>query len=134
MATANSEASVDILQLAGCDQVLRLGQMLGTALARRVLMPGGRSHVIGEFGELLIAEATAPEPLFGRPLLDSGLRQRTGLTVAGVWERGELTVARLTTVLNRSSTLVLAGSRAGLDAYDALFGIERSIGRVNSTR
>lgn len=128
VATANSEASVDILQLAGCDQVLRLGEMLGTALARRVLMPGGRSHVIGEFGELLIAEAAAPEPLVGRPLLDSGLRQRTGLTVAGVWERGELTVARPTTVLNRSSTLVLAGSRAGLDAYDALFGIERSIG------
>lgn len=127
VATANSEASVDILQLAGCNQVLRLGEMLGIALARRVLVPDGRSHVIGEFGELLIAEAIAPEPLVGKPLLDSGLRQRTGLTVAGVWQRGQLDVARPTTVLGRSSTLVLAGSRAQLDDYDALFGVNRTI-------
>ncbi len=128
VATADSEASVDILELAGCDQVLRLGEMLGTALARRVLVPDGRCQVIGEFGELLIAESTAPEPLVGTPLLDSGLRQRTGLTVAGVWQRGRLDVARPTTVLDRSSMLVLAGSRAQLDTYDTLFGVERTVG------
>ena len=60
VATADSEASVDILELAGCDQVLRLGEMLGTALARRVLVPDGRCQVIGEFGELLIAEVHRP--------------------------------------------------------------------------
>ena len=127
VATANSDASVDILQLAGCGAVLQLGEMLGTALARRVLMPDGRSHIIGDFGDLLIAEATAPEAFVGKPLLDSGLRQRTGLTVAGVWQRGELVVARPTTVLDRSSTLVLAGDRAGLDAYDVLFGVDLTI-------
>jgi voltage-gated potassium channel len=125
VATANSEASVDILQLAGCDQVLQLGEMLGQALARRVLTPDGRSHVIGELGELLVAESTAPGSLVGKPLLESGLRQRTGLTVAGVWKRGDLHVARPSTVLEASSTLVLAGSRAQLDAYDGLFGVER---------
>lgn len=124
MATANSAASVDILQLAGCDEVLQLGEMLGRALARRVLVPGGRSQVIGEFGGLLIAEATAPEHLIGRPLVDSGLRQRTGLTVGGVWKRGEIEVARPSTVLTPQSTLVLAGSREQLDAYDELFGAE----------
>lgn len=127
VATANRRASVDILQLAGCDQVLELGEMLGAALARRVLVPDGRSHVIGEIDGLLIAEATAPQTLVGRPLLDSGLRQRTGLTVAGVWERGSLEVARPTTVLSPASILVLAGSRAQLETYDELFSVDRPV-------
>lgn len=127
VATANAKDSVDILQLAGCDHVLQLGEMLGAALARRVLVPDGTSHVIGGMGDLLVAEATAPEALIDKPLVDSGLRQRTGLTVAGVWERGHLEVARPTTVLRPKSTLVLAGSRAQLDTYDELFGVERKL-------
>ena len=126
VATANRTASVDILELAGCNRVLELGEMLGSALARRVLAPDGRSHVIGEIDGLLIAEAIAPRALVGKPLLDSGLRQRSGLTVAGVWERGQLQVARPTTVLTPSSILVLAGSRSQLDIYDGLFGGELS--------
>jgi voltage-gated potassium channel len=122
VATANSAASVDVLELAGCDRVLQLGEMLGRALAQRVLGPDARTSVIGEFGELLIAEATAPGALTGHPLRDSGLRQRTGLTVAGVWDRGCFEVARPTTTLTPSSILILAGSRAQLDAYDAAFG------------
>lgn len=121
VATANSSASVDILQLAGCDHVLQLGDMLGRALAARVLGPDARATVIGEFGELLIAEATAPDDLAGKPLSESGLRVRTGLSVAGVWERGELVVARPTTVLQEQSILVLAGSREQLDSYDDQF-------------
>jgi voltage-gated potassium channel len=127
VATANADASVDVLQLAGCDKVLRLGEMLGTALARRVLVPDGRSRVIGEFGALRIAEATAPESLVGHPLVDSGLRQKTGLTVAGVWQRGQLEVGRPSTVLNPASILVLAGSQEQLATYDALFGVDRTI-------
>lgn len=125
VATADARASVDILQLAGCDEVLRLDELLGSAVARRVLAPGARSQVIGSFDELLIAEAAAPAALVGRPLRDSGLRQDTGLTVGGVWDRGELTVARPTTVLSRTDTLVLVGSRTQLDAYDERFGTRR---------
>ena len=124
--TANDDASVDILELAGCDRVLRLDEMLGSALARRVLAPDGRSQVIGEFGELLVAEATAPDALVGPPLLETGLRQRTGLTVAGVWDRGTFSVARPSSVLTPSCTLVLAGSRGQLDTYDELFGRDRA--------
>ncbi|HUF32006.1 MAG TPA: NAD-binding protein [Acidimicrobiales bacterium] len=123
VATANSTASVDILQLAGCTEVLQLGDMLGRALARRVLGPDARTSVIGEFGELLIAEASAPQTLADRPLSESGLRQRTGLTVAGLWHRGHFEVARPTTVLTPSSILILAGSRAQLDTYDEAFGL-----------
>ncbi len=121
VATANAEASVDILQLAGCDEVLRLGEMLGAALARRVLAPDGRSQVVGRFGELLIAEAAAPVALVGKPLLGSGIRDLTGLTVGGVWDRGELLIARPSTVLTETSILVLAGSEEQLARYDDRF-------------
>jgi voltage-gated potassium channel len=127
VATATSPASVDILQLAGCDQVLQLGEMLGTALAGRVLAPDGRALVIGTFGELLIAEALAPERLAGQTLQEAGLRQRTGVSVAGVWERGRFVIARAGTTMTPSSMLVLAGSRDQLDAYDKAFGTDHHV-------
>ena len=40
VATASANASVEILEMAGCTRVLRLGQMLGEALARRVPAQG----------------------------------------------------------------------------------------------
>ena len=125
VATANSAASVDILRLAGCNEVLQLGEMLGEALARRVLAPDGRSRVIGEFGDLLIAEAQAPPDLIGRPLAETGLRARTGLVVGGVWDKGRLEVARPTTVPTVTSTFILAGRRSELDAYDDAFATQR---------
>ncbi|MFP5321324.1 MAG: potassium channel family protein [Acidimicrobiia bacterium] len=121
VATANSEASVDILHLAGCDHVFRLGEMLGAALARRVLTPDGRSQVIGDFEELLIAEAATPPALAGKTLADTEIRRRTGLTVGGLWHRGRLRVARPTTVLEAGSIIVLAGSAEQLATYDELF-------------
>ncbi len=123
-ATANSGASVDVLQLAGCDEVLRLGEMLGSALGRRVLGPNGRSQVIGRFGDVLIAEAVTPPVLDGTTLAQTEIRGRTGLTVAGIWHRGRLEVARPATVLRAGNILVLAGSRAHLDTYDELFAAD----------
>jgi voltage-gated potassium channel len=123
-ATASSEASVDVLELAGCDEVLRLGEMLGAALARRVLAPHGRSQVIGRFDDVLIAEAVTPVALAGQTLHETRLRALTGLTVAGIWHRGRLHVARPTTVVEPGNTLVLAGSRDHLSTYDDLFAAD----------
>jgi len=131
VATANTEASVDVLHLAGCDHVFRLGEMLGSALARRVLTPDGRSQVIGDFEELLIAEAATPPALAGRTLADTMIRQRTGLTVGGLWHRGTLHVARPTTVMEPGGIIVLAGSAEQLATYDDLFAdAEQEHGRV----
>jgi voltage-gated potassium channel len=127
VATANSAASVDILQLAGCNHVLQLGEMLGAALARRVLTPDGRSQVIGRFGQLLVAESVVPEALVGRHLRDSGLRQDTGVHAVGVWDRGRFSIARPDTALTSTSTLVLAGSRSQLEAYDDAFAVTRAL-------
>lgn len=122
VATASSPASVDILELAGCNQVLQLGEMLGQALARRILGRDARSHVVGEFGELLIAEAAvAGTPLAGRTLREIRLSDHARVNVVGVWDRGRFALAGPDTRLDESSVLLLAGRRADLDEYDALF-------------
>ena len=69
VATAADVASVDILELAGCTRVLQLAAMMGKSLARRVIGQDTKTHVIGQFDGLLIAEAgVSGTPLVGRRL------------------------------------------------------------------
>jgi len=123
VATASADASVDILQLAGCTRVLRLGQMLGEAFARRVLGRDGRTRIVGEFDDLFIAEAgVAGTDLAGRTLAEARLREQAGLNAVGAWQRGVFEPARPETRLETGSVLVLAGSREQLARYDELHG------------
>lgn len=122
VATASSSASVDILELAGCNQVLQLGEMLGRVLSRRVLLRNARSHVVGEFGDVLIAEAAvAGTPLVGRTLREIRLADHARVNVVGVWDRGHFQLAGPDTQLEQSSVLLLSGSRQDLLEYDELF-------------
>ena len=117
-------ASVDILKLAGSSYVLRLDEMIGQSFARRTLGGDAKSHVIGKFDELLIAEATAHRtPLVGKTLRESQLRQNLGVTVVGVWERGRFEPARAETEINDNTVLVLAGSKEHMFRYDEFFMI-----------
>ncbi|HEY5768517.1 MAG TPA: NAD-binding protein [Terrimicrobium sp.] len=122
--TASSEDSLEILRLAGSSYVIQLGEMMGQALARRITGVDARAHVIGEFGDLLVAEATAAgTPLVGRTLAESKLRKHTGLTVIGIWKRGRYEIASATTRIDATSVLVLAGSAQQIRNYDELFCI-----------
>ncbi|MEE9149305.1 MAG: NAD-binding protein, partial [Candidatus Tectomicrobia bacterium] len=124
IATANRETSVDILQLAGCSHVLQLGDMLGQSLARRIIGGDALTHVIGEFDQLLIAEATvAGTPLVGTTLQQSRLREQVGISVIGVWERGHFETAGPETRLGPHTMLVLAGSQSQLRTYDERFAM-----------
>jgi voltage-gated potassium channel len=121
---ASSSASVDILHLAGCHRVLELGEMMGQSLARRVLGRDAKSHVIGQFDSLLVAEAAAAgTPMVGKTLRESRLREFVNLNVVGVWDRCHFQNATPETKMRASTVLVLAGSREQLDAYDELFCI-----------
>ncbi|MDX1664767.1 MAG: NAD-binding protein [Candidatus Promineifilaceae bacterium] len=121
VATASSPASVDILELAGCDYVLQLGKMLGEALARRVAGGPSAVHVVGQFGDLLIAEASARESsLLGKTLRESELRQRAGATVLGFWDRGAFESAAPDVRVEEKMVLVLAGTAEQLERYEAL--------------
>jgi Trk K+ transport system NAD-binding subunit len=121
-ATASDEASVDILELAGSNEVLRLEEMLGQSFARRTMGGDAVAHVMGQFGELMIAEATARRtPLAGKLLRDTKLRENIGVTVLGVWDQGAFQPARVDTVINKNTVLVLAGSREHIDRYNEIY-------------
>ncbi len=122
--TANSPDAVDILGLAGSTKVIQLAEIMGQALARRITGVDARAHVIGEAREILIAEATAAgTPLVGKTLAQSKLRQNAGVTVIGLWRRGQFEMATAETRIDADSVLVLAGSTEQLNAYDELFCI-----------
>ena len=122
--SASDEASVDILKLAGSSFVLQLEEMIGQSFARRTVGGDAMSHVIGQFDDLLIAEATAHRtPLVGKTLRENKLRENVGITVVGVWERGRFEPARPETLIADHTVLVLAGSKEHLFRYDELFCI-----------
>jgi voltage-gated potassium channel len=119
-----SAESVAILELAGSSHVLHVPEMLGRALARRTLGGDGRAGIIGRFGDLLIAEAPVTgTPLIGKRLADSRLREATGLTVVGVWERGRFEPPTPDAVLGPSTALVLAGTEEQLERFAELMVI-----------
>jgi voltage-gated potassium channel len=119
LATATSQDSVDILELAGVDRVLQLGRLLGRAFARRILAPRGRSSVISEFEDVVIAEVAASHTgLAGRTIADLELRDRVGVSIVGVWERGRLRSPTPAREIHEHSVLILAGTEEQLRDYE----------------
>lgn len=123
---AREAASVDVLQLAGSTHVLELPDMLGRSLARRTLAGDHRASIIGQFDQLIIAEApVAGTPLIGKSLGEGWLREATGLTAVGAWERGRFSIPGPETRLNPSTVLVLAGTEDQLRQFTELTAIYR---------
>lgn len=123
-ANADLDDSVDILQLAGSTYVLQFMKLLGQSLSRRVIRTSARSNVIGSIDALLIAEAPAMRtPLVGKTLQESRLRETTGITVVGVWERGRFEIPTAETTIHSTTVLLLAGSADQLGNYDENIGV-----------
>jgi voltage-gated potassium channel len=121
---ARDPASVDVLQLAGASHVIELAEMLGQSLARRTLGGDHRANIVGEFDELVVAEAPVTgTPMVGKTLGEGWLRRTTGLTVVGAWERGAFAVPGPDTEIHASTVLVLAGSRDQLELFEELTAI-----------
>src|SRR5688500_17434059 len=106
VAIVEEEDSVDILQLSGATTVLALKHQLGAYLANRVDAGRRQAHVVGEFRELQIAELPARDtPFLGVTVRDTRLRQQTGASVVGLWERGQLKPAFPQTEIRADSVL-----------------------------
>lgn len=124
MVTARSDNGEEILKLAGATEVLRLGHLLGAAMARRTHGGDALAHVIGRFDDLIVAEALVRgTPLMGKTIATSGLKAHLGLTVACAWERGKVAIARADTPLTTNTVLVLVGTQQQIDSYDEAFCI-----------
>ena len=122
--TARDQQAEEVLTLAGSNMVLKLGEMLGNALARRIISGDAVAHVIGEFDDLIIAEAAvAGTPLVGKTLSECRLEELVGIQVVGVWERGDFSIASPDTLIEEAAVLVLAGNTEQVQRYDAMFCI-----------
>ncbi len=91
-------------------------------MAARTFGLSGDSHVIGEFAGLRIAEASPMgTDLLGRTLAEVQLPKRLGVSIIGIWRRGDFSIATADSVLTDSSMLILAGTAEQLAAYDACY-------------
>jgi Trk K+ transport system NAD-binding subunit len=115
------EESVDILELSGATAVLPLKHQLGDYLANRVDTGKPEVHVVGEFRGLQIAELPAHDtPFVVQTVRETRLRQQTGLSIVGLWERGKLRPAYPDTRIQSDSVLVVAGLPSQIAALNAL--------------
>jgi len=122
---AESDDSIDILELAGSTYVFQFMKMLGESLARRTLGMNIGANVIGRFNRLIIAEASAMRtPLEGKTLIDSGIREKTGTTVVGLWKRGQFKVPRAESRIDSTTVLVLAGSVEQLENFENVYYVQ----------
>lgn len=124
VATATDGDSMDVLQFAGATEAFRLGKLMGLWLARRTIGGDAMAHVIGKFDQLQIAEAMASgTPLVDKTIAEANLREMVGVSIAGVWERGQFRAATSRTVITNNTVLVLAGTGEQLTMYDQMFCI-----------
>ena len=120
-AVVEEDDSVDILQLSGATTVLPLKRQLGESLANRVDAGRAEAHVIGSFRSVQLAELPVRDtPLAGVRVRDTHLRERTGLSVVGLWERGKLRPAFPHTEIRADSVAVVAGTAPQIVSLNAL--------------
>lgn len=119
VATSMSESARDALELAGATRVLRLELMMGQALSRRVIDRDASAHLIGELDGLHIAEASAGgTALVGKNIAASGLRDDAGVSVVGLWEKGNFLPAGPESEIGGHTVLVLAGTPEQIERYN----------------
>ena len=130
VAIAEHEDSIDILELSGANTVLPLKRQLGEYLASRVDAGRAEAHVVAAIHDLQIAELPARDtPFAGMKVRETHLRERTGLTVAGLWERGRLQPAYPDTRIDPGSVLVVTGTAQRIAGLTELLP-----GRTDMTR
>lgn len=127
LAIVEEEDSVDVLQLSGATHVLPLKHQLGEYLANRVGTGSSDAHVIGAYRGLQIAELPARDTvLAGQTVRDTHLREKTGVSVVGLWERGKLRPAFPDSLIKTDGVLVVAGTEPQIAALNALMPAERT--------
>jgi len=110
-ALVEMEDSIDVLEMSGATHVLPLKERLGEHLANRVSAGSAHANVVGKFHDLLLVEFPVHDtPLQGRTIRETQLREFTGVTIVGVWERGRFQPARPDLELSRTSIPVAIGA------------------------
>jgi voltage-gated potassium channel len=125
-ATVEEEDSVDVLQLSGATTVLPLKHQLGEYLANRADTGGTDAQVVGAYHGLQIAELPARDTMLaGQTVRDTRLREKTGVSVVGLWERGKLRPAFPDSLIKPDGVIVVAGTASQIAALNALMPGDR---------
>ncbi len=120
---AEDEDSIDIHELSGATYTLPLKQKLGEHLAARITAGPDVAHVVGRFQDLQIVEFVVHETeLVHKTLKETGLRERTGINVVGVWEEGRLQSVHPDLVLSPFSVPVAVGTEENVKRLNDLLG------------
>jgi Trk K+ transport system NAD-binding subunit len=118
--------SLDILELSGATAVMPLKERLGEYLANRVDTGQPEAHVVGAIRGVQIAELPARDtPFAGQLVRDTHLRERVGVSVVGLWQRGKLETAFPHTRIDPAGVVVLAGTAAQIAALNRVLPDER---------
>ncbi|MEY3001047.1 MAG: hypothetical protein RL648_1261 [Verrucomicrobiota bacterium] len=113
LAVAEEEDSVDIFALSGAEHPVPLKVRLGEHLATRVSVGVGSAHEVGRYNDLRIVEFLVHDTQFeDRALRETGLREKTGMNMIGIWEAGKLLPVRFDTNLSKTSVPVAIGTEA----------------------
>ncbi len=122
---ADESGHADLLRLAGATHVIPLPQILGRHMATRATTFGATAHALDSFGSLLIAEMPVyGTPFAGQSLGQVRLRERTGLSVIGILERGSFAAPRMDSVLSAHTLVLLAGTREQMAELERLVRVD----------
>lgn len=121
VALVSADEAEDVLELSGATHVLPLKRQLGEHLANRVDGNHARTHGIGQYHDLQIAELPIRNtPFVGKTLLEARVREISGASVVGMWARGRFHAARPDLLLTADAVPVVVGTEAQLAALDEL--------------
>ncbi|WP_027124866.1 potassium channel family protein [Gelidibacter mesophilus] len=122
VALADDNETIDVQQLSGANHVLPIKKWLGEQLANRINAKHAKSQPIGQYEDLLIAELPIHHTsLITKTIRETGLRQRYGISIIGVWKRGKLEPITGNEKLTDDSVLVIIGNKEQLSSIDDIF-------------
>lgn len=123
IAIADEADSLDIFSLSGATYPLPLKQRLGEHLATRVSAGVGSAHEVGRFKDLRIVEFLVHDTrLAGVSLRETGLREKTGVNVVGVWQDGRLRPMHPEQPLDSTCVPVAVGTEHQVERLNELLG------------
>lgn len=125
---ADNIHSVDILEFSGNTKVFQFTRMLGQGLAGRTNAVSLGAGVLGDFNGLLVAEFPTVGTVFeGKTMCQTGITEKTGVRIVGVWQRGKFTDPQPEILITAAMVLMLAGSKEQFEQYDTLFQLDPSL-------
>ncbi len=123
-ATCGRDDTADLLERSGASHVLPLKRWLGEQLANRIHSVSAGLCPIGTFEDLKLAEFPVQNtPLSGKTIRETGLRDKTGISIVGVRDHGKMEAPRPDRLLTPSCVLLILGSPEQLESLDSLLQI-----------